>query len=353
MSRFRSCTTAFRAFPALSLAALLTASAALSPSACAAEKILRLGYILSTSSQLGAGVDVFSAEVAKRTSGHVRIEAYPDAMLGGEVEMMRDVQLGALDLAFVTGAPLPSVVPAAGIFNIPFLFRDAEQARQILDGPIGDEYLAKFDKAGLVALAWGENGMRQLSNSQRDIRSPDDLKGLKLRLPQSDAMTVGFQALGADVQQIPFNQLYGALQSGRVDAQENPIATILSSHFSQVQSHLTLTAHVYDPAIILMSRDAFEALSADDQGSFKEAARLAGLRSREFASMQERTGVATLRAQGMTVVDTIDRSAFARRADRAAPRWDALYGAAEIERLRTYGLASGDRSSHAASVARP
>ncbi len=329
--------TATRALHALALFALLTASLP-----CRAEKVLRLGYILSTSSQLGAGAELFSAEVAKRTSGRYAIETYPNAMLGGEVAMMRNVQLGALDLVFVTGAPLPSLVPAAGIFNIPFLFRNVEQARQVLDGPIGDEYLKKFDKAGVVALAWGENGMRHLTNSRREVRAPDDLKGLKLRLPQSEAMTVGFAAFGADIQQIPFNEVYGALQSGRAEAQENPIGTILASHFAQVQSYLTLSAHVYDPAVILMSREAFTALSRDDQQAFKLAAQLAGQSSREFASLQERNGVDMLRSQGMSVIERIDRPAFAARANAAAPRWEALYGAEQIERMRNYGTTGAD-----------
>ena len=329
---------ATRALHALALFAPLLCSLP-----CRAEQTLRLGYILSTASQLGAGAETFSAEVAKRTSGRYAIETYPNAMLGGEVAMMRDVQLGALDLVFVTGAPLPSLLPAAGIFNIPFLFRNVEQARQVLDGPIGDEYLKKFDSAGVVALAWGENGMRHLTNSRRDVRSPDDLKGLKLRLPQSEAMTAGFAAFGADIQQIPFNEVYGALQSGRAEAEENPIGTILASHFAQVQNHLTLSAHVYDPAVILMSREAFAALSRDDQQAFRLAAQLAGHSSRAFASMQERNGVETLRSQGMSVVDHIDRVAFAARADAAMPRWEAMYGAAQIEQMRSYGTGGTDQ----------
>src|SRR5580704_9638136 len=162
-------------------------------------KVLKLGYILSTHSQLGAGATVFTDEVAKRTAGHYKIEQYPNSALGGEVEMLKAVQLGTVDMAFITGAPLPNFVPEIGVFNIPFLFRDAEHAHAVLDGPIGQSYLEKFREKGLVALAWGENGMRHLINSKHEIRSAEDLKGLKLRLPQSDVMLAGFKALGADV----------------------------------------------------------------------------------------------------------------------------------------------------------
>src|ERR1700693_3762087 len=238
-------------------------------------KTLKLGYILSAHSQLGAGAAVFADEIAKRTEGRYRIEQYPNSALGGELEMLKAVQLGTVDLAFITGAPLPNYMPDIGVFNIPFLFRDLTHAHAALDGPIGQSYLAKFREKGLVALAWGENGMRHITNSKREIRSPEDLKGLKLRLPQSEVMLVGFKALGADASPLPFPQLYGALQSGQFDGQENPIAPIQSSKFNQVQKYLTLTGHVYDPAILFMSIDDFDALSAEDKQSFIEAAKLA------------------------------------------------------------------------------
>lgn len=301
----------------------------------ASAKTLRFGYILSPTSQLGAGERVFAAEIAERTAGRYTIENYPNAMLGGEVAMMKDVQLGALDLAFITGAPLPKLLPEVGVFNIPFLFRDADEARVVLDGPIGDDYLGKFTRIGVVALAWGENGMRHVTNSKRPIRTPEDLVGLKMRLPQSDVMTEGFKALGANVRQAPFPQVYGALRSGAVDGQENPIATILSARFYEVQKYLTLTAHVYDPAVIVMSSDAFDALSGADKAAFREAARLGALESRRVASASERTGVATLRAHGMSVIESVSRSAFAERVAAAEPTFEKQFGRDAIDRIRS------------------
>jgi TRAP-type transport system periplasmic protein len=157
-------------------------------------KTLKLGYILSRHSQLGAGAEVFAEEISKRTQGRYRIDQYPDSALGGEVEMLKAVQLGTVDLAFITGAPLPNFVADVGVFNIPFIFRDVKHAHAVLDGPIGKSYLAKFHDKDLIALAWGENGLRHLTNSRREIRTPEDLRGLKLRVPQSDVMLAGFKA---------------------------------------------------------------------------------------------------------------------------------------------------------------
>ncbi len=299
-------------------------------------KTLKLGYILSAHSQLGAGAAVFADEIAKRTEGRYQIEQYPNSALGGEVEMLKAVQLGTVDLAFITGAPLPNFLPDIGIFNIPFLFRDVSHAHAVLDGPIGQSYLANFRDKDLVALAWGENGMRHLTNSKHAVRSPDDLKGLKLRVPQSDVMLAGFKALGADVSSLAFPLVYGALQSGQFDGEENPIATIQSSKFNQVQKYLTLTGHVYDPAILFMSVDDFDDLSAGDKNSFIETARLAGEASRQFAAAAEKNGVTELAQSGMEVIADVDRAKFAAAMAQANPIFAQQFGGDRIQRIREY-----------------
>jgi TRAP-type transport system periplasmic protein len=265
-----------------------------------------------------------------------RTDGYPNSALGGEVEMLKSVQLGTVDLAFITGAPLPNFVPEVGVFNIPFLFRDLAHAHAVLDGPIGQAHLEKFREKELVALAWGENGMRHLTNSKREIRAPEDLKGLKVRLPQSDVMLAGFKALGANVSALPFPQLYGALQSGQFDGQENPIATILSSKFVQVQKYLTLTGHVYDPAIIFMSLDMLEDLSAADKKAFVEAAKLAGQASRKFAATAGAGGIAELSRAGMQVVNAVAREQFAAAMAPAKPEFDRRFSDTLIEKIRLY-----------------
>jgi tripartite ATP-independent transporter DctP family solute receptor len=299
-------------------------------------RTLKLGYILSRQSQLGAGGDVFAQEIAKRTGGRYRIEQYPDSALGGEVEMLKAVQLGTVDLAFITGAPLPNFLPEIGVFNIPFLFRDVNHAHAVLDSPIGQAYLAKFRSKDLVALAWGENGLRHLTNSRHDVRAPADLSGLKLRVPQSEVMLTGFKALGADVKPLAFPLLYGALQSGEFDGQENPIATILSAKFFQVQKYLTLSGHVYDPAVLFLSVDTFNDLSAEDKKSFIEAATLAGQASRQYAAAAQKNGVAQLEKDGMKVVADVDRQEFAAAMASTNPIFAKQFGSDLIEQIRNF-----------------
>ncbi len=273
-------------------------------------------------------------EIARRTGGRILIEQFPDSSLGGEVEMLQGVQLGSIDLAFITGAPLPNVLPEAGIFNIPFLFNDLPHAHAVLDGPIGDAYLGLLSSKDMVALAWGENGLRHLTNSKHPVASPDDVKGLKLRLPQSPVMLAGFQALGADVGPLPFPSLYAALQAGIFDGQENPIATILSAKFAQVQRFLTLSGHIYDPAVIVMSSDAHADLSPDDRTIVRDAAKIGAKASRSFAAQAEVTGVAALKTAGMQVLTGIDRARFAAAMASATPQFEKLFGRQRIEQIR-------------------
>ena len=295
---------------------------------------LRIGYILPQQSQLGAGATAFADEVTKRCGGRITIQQFPDSTLGGDVEMAKGVQLGSIDLAFVTGVGLPTVLPEIGVFNIPFLFNDVKHAYAVFDGPIGASYLKNFAAKDLVALAWGENGVRHMTNSKHPIAKPEDLKGLKMRLPQSDVLQLGFQALGAETALLAFPQLFEALRAGKFDGEENPIATIRAAKFDQVQKFLTLSAHAYDPAVFVMSPDAFDELSAEDKASFVEAAKIGGKASRNFAAQAETDGVAALQQAGMTVQRQIDRAAFVTAMAGANPEFEKRFSREVIEQIR-------------------
>jgi tripartite ATP-independent transporter DctP family solute receptor len=298
-----------------------------------AAQTLRIGYILPVASQLGAGATVFAQEVAKRTGGRVIIQQYPDATLGGEVEMTRGIQLSSIDLGFVTGMGLSSVLPAAGVLNIPFLFKNNAQAQAALDGPIGESFRKQFTETNMVMLAWGENGLRHITNAKRPIVTPGDLQGLRLRV-QSPVLAEGFKALGANTASLPFPQLFEALRAGKFDGQENPIATIVAAKFVQAQKFLTLSGHAYDPAVFLMAPDAFADLSHDDRTSFIEAAKLGAKASRSFAAKAEAEGVAALQKAGMTVQTSIDRDSFVNAMASANAGYEKTFGSDLIKQIK-------------------
>jgi tripartite ATP-independent transporter DctP family solute receptor len=299
----------------------------------AQQKTYRIGYLLSTNSQLGAGASAFADEVAKRTQGRIHIEQYPNSTLGGEVEMMDGLKLGSVDFAFITGAALPNILPEVGVFSIPFLFRDLDHAHKVFDSPLGQSYLDKFRDKGMIGLAWGENGMRQLTNAKHAVRTPEDLKGLKLRLPQSEVMVNGFKALGAETAAIGFPQLYAALQTGQVDGEENPIATIQSAKFASVQKYLTLSSHVYDPAVILVSAESWKEFSEADRAAVLAAAKIGAEASRRFAADAQKTGVEDLRKQGMEVTEQIDRPAFVAAMQAVRPDYEKKFGTEVLNKI--------------------
>jgi tripartite ATP-independent transporter DctP family solute receptor len=295
---------------------------------------LRIGYVLPLQSHLGAGATAFADEITKQTTGRITVQQFPDSLLGGEVELAKGVQLGSIDLAFVTGVGLPGNLPEIGVFNIPFLFNSAKHAYAVFDGPIGESFLKKFAGKEIVALGWGENGVRHMTNARHAIVKPEDLKGLKMRVPQSDVLRLGFQAFGAEASLLAFPQLFEALRSGKFDGEENPIATIRAAKFDQVQKFLSLSAHSYDPAVFIMSQDAFEDLSAEDKLIFAEAANAGGKASRSAASQAEVEGVAALQQAGMTVQREIDRPAFIAAMAGIYPEFEKRFGRELIEQIK-------------------
>lgn len=297
-------------------------------------RVLRLAITNGLASQNGQGARVFAERVAALSGGRMRIEIYPAGVAGGELEVTQDVARNALELTITSSAGYGAVVPKLGIFDIPFLFRDVAQARAVLDGAIGQKALADLDGTGLVGLAWSENGLRHLTTAAVPVRSPKDLAGLKIRVPQSDAMIAGFKALGADARPLPFPDLYGALSAGEFQGQENPLGNIASANFDRVQRYLCLTGHIYSAAILILSRGAYETLSEGERGVLRTAAQAATLAARETGDRSEASLTAELAKRGMTVVADVDRAAFASAARVADAQFEAQYGKALLDAIR-------------------
>jgi TRAP-type transport system periplasmic protein len=301
----------------------------------AQARMLRLGYTLPEDSQLGVGAAAFDAELSFATKSRLQIQQFANSALGDEVTMLKGVQSGSIDLAFISGVALPNILPEVGVFNIPFLFRDVKHAHAVFDSMIGDFFLDRFRAKGLVALAWGENGTRHITNAKVAVREPRDLKGMKIRLPQSQVILAGFKALGADASPLPFTQLYDALKAGKFDGQENPIQTIIAANLNQVQKHLTISSHIYDPAVIVMAEAAFNQLSAADQKAIVGAAKFGAQASRVYAESQPK-GIEQLRRVGMQVVSDIDTSKFAAAMAAASPMFEQLFGSDLIGKIRAF-----------------
>jgi TRAP-type transport system periplasmic protein len=300
-------------------------------------QVLRMGFINPRDSQFGAGAVEFAASVEHNCGGRLRIELYPAGETGGELEMCQGVAAGTLDMTFTSSAVFAAIAPELSIFDIPFLFRDLAHARAVMDGEIGKAALARLEPKGLVGLAWGENGLRHLTTFDRPVRRPQDLKNLKLRVPQSEVMVESFKAIGADVHSLPFPDLYAALSSGSFQAQENPIATIVATNFDRVQHYLCLTGHVYSPAAFLVSKQIFERISPEDRSALRAAGVAGSKASRVYLDRAEKSGLDELRRRGMKVVEDIDRPAFVASLAGLEGQFRKQFGKDKIDAIRAYG----------------
>ena len=306
--------------------------------ACAAfaQTPMKISISTAQNSHQGVAIDTFAKEVAARTNGRYKVETFYNGALGGERESIEAVQLGTQELAFSSTGPVPNFVPETKILDVPFLFRDKAHARAVLDGPIGQELLGKFDAKGFKALAWAENGFHHMTNSKRDMKAPDDLKGLKMRTMENPVHIAAYKGLGIITTPMAFPEVFTALQQGTVDGQENPLPVIMSAKFSQVQKHLSLTGHVYSPCIFVMNKASFDKLAAADKPAFLEAANGAVKANRDRVDQDDANGVKELRAQGMTVIEDVDKAKFVAQLAPVNAEFEKQFGKANLDKIRNY-----------------
>ena len=301
-----------------------------------AQTTMKISISTAQNSHQGVGIDTFAREVEKRTAGRYKVQTFYNGALGGERESIEAVQLGTQELTFSSTGPVPNFVPETKILDVPFLFRDKAHARAVLDGPIVQEMLAKFDAKGFKALAWAENGFRHMTNSKRDIKAPEDLKGLKMRTMENPVHIAAYKGFGIITTPMAFPEVFTALQQGTVDGQENPLSVIIASKFDQVQKHLSLTGHVYSPAIFLMSKAAFDKLSAADKQAFLDAAKEGTKANRARVDEDDAKGVADLRAKGVTVIDNVDKAKFVSALAPVNAQFEKEFGKANLDKIRNY-----------------
>lgn len=300
----------------------------------AAIRTVRFAHNNSDESHYGQGAIAFARAVAAspELGGALKIEVYSNAALGDELSTLKNCAAGTLDMVLCSNSVVGNAIPEFGLVDTPFLFASVDQARRMLDGEAGKALAQLALAQNLALLAWGENGLRHIT-ANKPIRTPADLKGLKIRVPQSDIMLGGFRALGADASSLSFNLLPAALRSGQFQAQENPIAIIEFNKLYEFQTHLSLTGHIYDPADFLASTDLMEDLTPPQRVALAAAAQKGAAVMREVSGAAQHDGVARLRALGMTIVEDVDKAAFAAAARPYLESLKGKYGAERINSL--------------------
>ncbi|MCK5349364.1 MAG: DctP family TRAP transporter solute-binding subunit, partial [Desulfobacula sp.] len=217
---------------------------------------VKFGHVAPPFHGQAKGVDAFAAYVKDKTNGKIDIATFPSGQLGGERSMAEQVQSGTLQIAALTTAVLQNFVPQGAILDMPFIFPDRKTAYATLDDPeVQEKIFSYFPKKGLIAIGWAENEFRDFTNNKRSVRTPADIKGLKVRVMNSPIYLDTFKQLGASPVGIPFPETYNALQTGVIDAQENPILTSILMKFTEVTKYVTKTQHCLTECIIIVSMD--------------------------------------------------------------------------------------------------
>jgi len=295
----------------------------------AAGENVKFGHVAPQFHGQSKGVDAFAAYVKEKTEGRIDIATFPAGQLGGERSMAEQVQSGTLQIASLTTAVLQNFVPQCAILDMPFIFPDRKTAYATLDdSEVQEKIFSFFPKKGYIAIGWTENEIRDFSNSKRPVRTPEDIKGLKVRVMNSPAYLDTFKQLGASPVGIPFPETYNALQTGVIDAQENPILTSVLMKFTEVTKHVTRTQHCLTECVIVVSMDYWDSLSKEDRAVFKEAAKLAiDVNRKENAALHENLpglGISIEEYAKKNDIEILDLTPEEREAFRIAmtPVWD-------------------------------
>jgi len=285
------------------------------PAFAQAKVTLKLGHLGNEENVWHKASLKFAEEVSKRTNGEVEVKVFPNEQLGKETDLIKGIQLGTVDFT-ITGESLQNWAPAAALLAVPYAIRDFEHLDKVVNGPIGQKIaLAIEDKTQLKPLAYFARGARELT-SNRPIKTPEDLNGLKLRVPNVPLFVKVWEALGAKPTPMAFSEVFTSLQNHTIDAQENPLALIKSASLPEVQKYVNRTDHVLSWIYLVGGSKKLGRLTPEQQKAITEAAKAAQAYERELFLADEKQLEADLKAKGMEFVEA-DKAAFAAKAQQA------------------------------------
>jgi tripartite ATP-independent transporter DctP family solute receptor len=248
--------------------------------------------------------------VSERTQGRLNVKVYPNGALGTEKDNIEQLRLGALDMMRINAGPLNAVVPETQVTVLPFVFRSTEHMRKVLDGPVGDEILKAMESQGLVGLAFYDSGARSFYTVKKPVKSLADLKGLKIRVQQSDLFVAMIQALGANPTPMPYGEVYTALKTGIVDAAENNWPSYESSRHFEAAKFYNLSEHSLAPEVLVFSKKVWDALPPGDQAILRQAAKDSVPFMRKLWDEREVKSRKAVEAAGIQVVPIANRKEF-------------------------------------------
>ncbi len=282
---------------------------------------LRLTHPADLSHPVHLEAEKMAKRIADRTSGSVKITLFPNNALGSPVETAQQTRLGAIDMILMNPANIEAISKSVGVINIPYQFDNYDHAYRTLDVTARDWISQQLATAGFTWIANFEWGFRALSNSRRPVNTPDDVKGLKIRVPPELAIKAAFEALGANTQTVAFQEVYLALANKTVDGQDNPIGTTFAAKFFEVQSHIALTKHIYASIMFAANPRAWQnKLDGAQRRIITEEAVTAGVAARKGVRDNEEQMLATMQKAGVAIT----RPDVAPFRARMTPAYDVL-----------------------------
>ncbi|KKM11400.1 hypothetical protein SY88_09240 [Clostridiales bacterium PH28_bin88] len=294
--------------------------------------VLKAGHSVAETHPYHLGLVKFKELVEQYTNGEVQLQIFANSSLGAERELVEGMQIGSVDVVLSSTGPIGGFAPLMGVVDLPFLFRDEQHAYKVLDGPIGDKLMGELEKAGIIGLAFWENGFRNVTNNKREVKKPEDLKGLKLRTMENPVHMAAFKQLGADPTPMAFSELFTALQTGAMDGQENPIPIIYNNRLYEVQKYLSLTGHFYSPSPLMISKLTWDKLSNEQKEAFKKAGKEAGAYERNLIAQQTAEQVDKLKEKGMVVTE-VDKSLFLEATKPVYQQFESKFGKDLIDQI--------------------
>lgn len=293
------------------LAALFASSALAAPVfAAECETTLRSSDTHPDGYPTVEGVKYMAGLVKERTDGRICIEVFPSSQLGEEKDTIEQTQFGVIDMIRASFGSFNDMVPTTQITSLPYLFRSKEHMQAVMDGPIGEEIAEDFVANDLVPLAYYDGGARSFYNSQKPIRTVEDLQGMKFRVMQNDVFVDMMSALGANATPMPYGEVYSAIQTGVIDGAENNFPSYDSSGHADVAKYYTLDEHLMVPELVAMSKISWDKLSPEDQAVLRQAAEESAVVQRKLWAEQEKASEAKVIAGGAEVITDVDKTAF-------------------------------------------
>ncbi|TCS63900.1 tripartite ATP-independent transporter DctP family solute receptor [Primorskyibacter sedentarius] len=298
------------------LPALAAALAAvLAAPVMAQDMVLKLGHLANEDNPWHKASVKFGEELSALTEGRIAVEVFPNESLGKEIDLINGMQLGTVDMT-ITGESLQNWAPMAALLAVPYAYKSLDHMDEVASGEIGDQIKAEIiEKVQIRPVTHFARGPRNLT-SNRPITSPDDLNGLKMRVPNVPLFIDVWKALGANPGPMAFSEVFTSLQNGTIEAQENPLALIRSASFNEVQSHVNMTEHVRSWIYLTIAESTWAKLSEEDQAAVMEAASRAQAYERELFNESIAADRAYLEENGMTFVE-VDGAAFQAKAKDA------------------------------------